>query len=103
MIAQRQAPPATSDAPLGLRLDQRGDLLTIEEYTRWARNGSIKTTYNQLSRGKCLVAPHAIKPKPIWRRSDLEAWLGQGMELLVAQRRARAKKRLQLVGNGGPS
>lgn len=86
------------EAPMGLRLDRCGDLLTIEEYTQWARNGSIKTTYNQIHRGTCLVPPHAIKPKPVWRRADLQAWLDDG-KVLVRQRSARARERMRLAAN----
>lgn len=87
------------DAPeMGLRLEHCGDLLTIEEYTRWARNESIKTTYNQLHRGGCLVGPHAIKPKPVWRRADLQAWLNDNT-VIVRQRSARARKKMRLAAN----
>lgn len=79
----------------GLRLEQCGDLLTVPEYSAWARQ-SVQTTYKQISRAKCLVPPFAIKPRPLWRRSDLEAKLKQP-DVLVKQRSARARERMQIV------
>ena len=85
----------TDSKAAGLRLEALGDLVTLAEYTAWARNGSIKTTYHQVARGACLVPPFAIKPKPLWRRADLQARLDQGSAVLVAQRSDRARRRLR--------
>lgn len=79
----------------GLRLEQCGDLLTIEEYSTWARQ-SVAATYKQIQRGSLLVPPFAIKPRPRWKRADLEAKLGQA-DVLVRQRSDRARKRLRIA------
>lgn len=79
----------------GLRLDQCGDLLTIAEYSAWARQ-SVKSTYNQLNRGGLLVPPFTIKPRPMWRRAALEAKLNDGT-VLVRQRSDLARRRLRAV------
>lgn len=68
------------------------DLLNVDEYTEWARNGSVQTTYNQISKGSCLVEPFSLKPRPLWRRADLEAALAR-RDLVAAQRKSRFKKR----------
>lgn len=79
----------------GLRLDQCGDLLTIQEYAAWARQ-SVKSVYNALHRGGLLVQPFCLKPKPMWKRADLEAKLAQD-DTFVRQRSERARRRLRIA------
>lgn len=79
----------------GLRLDQCGDLLTVEQYSAWAQQ-SVKTTYNQMHRGSLLVSPFTLKPTPRWRRTDLEAAL-ERRDLVTEQRKQRIRRRMGLV------
>lgn len=79
----------------GIRLENCGDLLTLQEYSDWARQ-SAKTTFNQMYRGGLLVQPWSLKPKPVWRRADLEAALGR-RDLVVEQRKQRVRRRMGLV------
>lgn len=79
-----------------LRLEHCGDLLSIQQYSDWCNDGSVKATYNQLHRGGLLVEPHTLKPRPMWKRTDCEANL-QRNDLARHQRADRARKKFNVA------
>ncbi len=78
----------------GIRLEQCGDLLTVQEYSAWVIQ-SANTTYQQVHSGSTLVRPFSLNPLR-WRRSDCEAKLAQ-RDVVIEQRKARAKRRMRLA------
>lgn len=79
----------------GIRLEECGDNLTVEEYSAWMIQ-SPNTTYQQLHDGTTLVQPWTLKPKPLWRNTDCAATQAR-RDLVVQQRKDRVRRKMGLV------
>lgn len=78
-----------------VRMSEQGDQIDLQTYSDWCLQ-SPATTHAQIFSGSLLVQPFTLKPRPRWRRDDCLAKLNQ-RDLVVQQRKARAKKHLGLV------